>query len=73
MTQNNLGTALGALGEQVDDVEQMNEVVPAYRAALEVYREVKASRYVAMVERNLEDALANLKQMQDKGPADSAA
>ena len=36
MAQNNLGSALQALGEQAGSAERMNEAVVAFRAALEV-------------------------------------
>ena len=36
MTQNNLGTALGTLGEREDGTQRLEEAVAAYRAALEV-------------------------------------
>ena len=59
-TQNNLGNALQALGEQTGGVEQMNEAVATFRAVLEVYTREQFSADWAATQNNLGNALQAL-------------
>ena len=57
MTQNNLGNALRALGEQAGSAERLNEAVAAFRAALEVYTREQFPVDWAMTQNNLGNVL----------------
>jgi hypothetical protein len=50
-TQNNLGAALGVLGQRGDD-EALRRAVAAHEAALNVMLDFRATAYVAMIERS---------------------
>ena len=60
MTQNNLGNALGALGERESGTARLKEAVAAFRAALEVYEAAGADYFVNLVTANLKTAEAAL-------------
>ena len=59
-TQNNLGTALGTLGERESGTERLEEAVAAYRAALEERTRERVPLDWAMTQNNLGTALATL-------------
>ena len=62
MTQNNLGTALMALGEREHGTKRLEQAVGAYRAALEVFSDEGSSRYRAVTQNNLARALKRLSE-----------
>ena len=57
MTQNNLGTALGTLGERESGTARLEEAVAAYRAALEERTRERVPLDWAMTQNNLGNAL----------------
>jgi tetratricopeptide (TPR) repeat protein len=62
MTQNNLGTALRALGQRESETSQLKEAVAAYRAALEERRRDRVPLQWATTQNNLGNALQALGQ-----------
>jgi tetratricopeptide (TPR) repeat protein len=60
MAQNNLGTALRALGERESGTARLEEAVSAYRAALEEWRRDRVPLHWAMTQNNLGNALRAL-------------
>jgi hypothetical protein len=58
MTQNNLGSALQALGGREEGTGRLEEAVRAYRAALEVRTPEQAPFYHSRTAANLSRALA---------------
>ena len=63
MTQNNLGAALGNLGERSRDAELVCDALGAHLAGWEVFTEAEASYYVAMAKGGVEADLAALKDV----------
>jgi len=59
-TQNNLGSALGILGERESDTARLEEAVATYRAALEEHTRERVPLDWAMTQNNLGLALAGL-------------
>jgi hypothetical protein len=62
-TQDNLGSALYALGDLRGDEAQLRESVTAFRAALEVFSGSGASHYVQIAKNGLSRAEAALEQL----------
>ena len=52
-TQNNLGVALGALGEREAGIVRFEEAVARYHQALSIYEPARATFYMEMTRRNL--------------------
>jgi hypothetical protein len=71
MTQNNLGSALEALGERESGTARLEEAVAAYRAALVVFVAAHADYYERMCRNNLKTAREILIQRgRQKSPAE---
>jgi tetratricopeptide (TPR) repeat protein len=62
MTQNNLGNALGTLGERESGRARLEEAVAAYRAALEEWTRERVPLDWAGTQNNLGNALQTLGQ-----------
>jgi tetratricopeptide (TPR) repeat protein len=60
MTQNNLGTALGTLGERESGTARLEAAVAAYQAALKEFTRARVPLDWAMTQMNLGTALARL-------------
>jgi hypothetical protein len=67
MTQNNLGTALSALGGRESGTAHLEEAVVAYEAALEIFEQAEASYYVEVTKSNLAHAQDLLEQRRRGG------
>jgi hypothetical protein len=52
-TQNNLGTALRALGERESGTKRLEQAAETYRTALKVYEMANSTYYVETARRNL--------------------
>ena len=57
MTQNNLGSALRALGERESGTARLEEAVAAYDAALAVFVAAGADHYIEVCRRNRDRVL----------------
>ena len=60
VAQNNLGVALGVLGERESGTQRLEEAVAAFRAALEEYTRKRVPLDWAATQMNLGNALAEL-------------
>jgi hypothetical protein len=60
MTQNNLGSALGTLGQRESGTAQLEEAVAAYNAALTVFVPARADYYTDTCRANRDRTLAQL-------------
>jgi tetratricopeptide (TPR) repeat protein len=65
MTQNNLGSALRALGERESGTARLEEAVTAYRAALEEWTRERVPHWHEIAQRNLASCLVLLDQRRE--------
>ncbi|MBI2185519.1 MAG: tetratricopeptide repeat protein, partial [Acidobacteria bacterium] len=65
MTQSNLGTALGTLGEREEGTARLEEAVAAYRAALDVRTRERVPLQWAMTQNNLGNVLRTLGEREE--------
>jgi hypothetical protein len=67
MTQNNLGNALQTLGERGSGTARLEEAVAAYRVCIEVFEHSGASHHLAVAQRNLAGAEADIASRRSNG------
>ncbi|MBF0420189.1 MAG: tetratricopeptide repeat protein [Magnetococcales bacterium] len=67
MTQNNLGTALWALGKRESGTEKLEAAVAAFEQALEVAKASGAGYYIEVFQKNLDKCNNLLKKRKQGG------
>jgi hypothetical protein len=67
MTQNNLGNALGSLGERESGTERLEEAVVAYQQALEVFASDTGPHYQSIAQSGLARATKLLEARKPRG------
>jgi hypothetical protein len=71
MTQNNLGTALRALGARESGTETLTKAIDAFREALTVFDQEQSPDYWRVAQQNLNVALALIAERKAQADASS--